>query len=90
MNVRLFQGVGNEATGKRYFVRDIEWPDGLQLPSRGDRVLADNEMFTVDHVEYTPGEDPQVLFELEPITDLRSNETVEEWAATYRPKWQGR
>jgi hypothetical protein len=88
MKVRLFQGVGNVTASKRHLILDIEWPDGLQLPSRGDRILAANEMIEVDHVEYMQGEDPQVMFELVDITNLRSSETPEEWAESYRRGWE--
>ena len=87
IKVRLFQGVGGDVVARRYIASDIDWPDTLQLPSRGDRVLANNEMIEVDHVEYMPGENPQVMIELVGVTNLRG-ESVEDWIDHFRIGWE--
>jgi hypothetical protein len=87
MKIRLFQGVGSDVT-KRFVSLDSEWPDGLQLPSRGDRVLVQQEMVEVDHVEYMPGDDPVVMIELVDITQIRGDESPEDWAKVFRRGWE--
>lgn len=66
---------------------EIDWPDGLPLPSRDDLVHLGEMTAQVDAVEFFVGETPSVGLVLSEPDPVRGPVTLEEWVAEHRPGW---